>query len=259
MNKVALITGTTSGIGYALCERFAREKTDIILVSRNYEKLISQQDHLQQSYGIKAWKIQQDLELPEAAQNVFRELRELDVNIDYLVHNAGFDRSGKFAETDMGEEKAMIQLNSIFVTEFTKLMLPDMLERKSGKILFIGSVISYIPSAMNTVYSATKAYVLFFSRALGAELKGTGVTATVLCPGATRTNFAERSGLQGTRAFSRFVMEPEKVADAGYKSMMKGKAKHTPGIYNKLLVFSSKVFPASVVDHFSAKVFAKLT
>jgi len=257
MNKTALITGTTSGIGYALCERFAKEGTDIILVSRNHEKLMTQQEHLQQSYSIKVWIIRQDLEQPEAAQNVFRELRELGVDVDYLVHNAGFDRSGKFAETDIGEEMAMIQLNSVFVTEFTKLMLPDMVARKSGRILFIGSIISYIPCAMNTVYSATKAYVLFFSRALNAELKGTGVTATVICPGATRTNFAERSGLQGTPAFGRFVMEPEKVADAGYKSMMKGKAKHTPGIYNKLMVFLSKIFPASFVDHFSAKMFTK--
>jgi len=257
MNKVALITGTTSGIGYALCERFAQEKTDLILVSRNYEKLITQQDRLRKTYGIRTWIIQQDLEMPEAAQNIYRDLRSLNIDVDYLVNNAGFDRSGKFVETDIEIERSMIQLNAAFVTEFTKLMLPGMVSRKEGRILFIGSVVSYVPCALNAVYSATKAYVLFFSRALRAELKGTGVTVTALCPGATRTNFAERSGLQGTPSFSRFVMSPEKVADAGYKSMMKGRVKCTPGIYNKFLVLSSKIFPAAAIDHFTMRMFTK--
>lgn len=257
MNKTALITGTTSGIGYALCEKFAKEKTDIVLVSRNYEKLISQKDHLQSSYGIRTWIIQQDLELPEAALNVYKELCELKIGVDYLVHNAGFDVSGRFAESDIEKEKAMIQLNTVFITELTKFMLPDMEARKSGKILFVASVMSYVPCALNAVYSATKAYVLSFSRALGAELKGTGITTTAICPGATRTNFAERSGLQGTPSFRRFVMDPEKVANIGYRCMMKGRIKCTPGIYNKLVVFSSKIFPAAVVDRFTKRMFIK--
>ena len=99
--KVALITGTTSGIGYAFCEKFAQEKTDIILVSRNHEKLEEQQEYLQNNFGIKTWIIQQDLESPEAAQNVYAEVRNLKINVDYLVHNAGFNESGKFIETNI--------------------------------------------------------------------------------------------------------------------------------------------------------------
>jgi len=259
MNKVALITGTTSGIGYALCERLAKEKTDLVLVSRNEEKLLKQQEHLEHGFGVKVWTILQDLEAPDASKNVYEELCKLNVNVDYLIQNAGFDQSGKFIGTDIKKELGMIQLHTVFVTELTKLILPDMVARKSGKILFVGSTASYIPCPQSAVYSATKSYVLFFSKALRVELKGTGVTATALCPGATRTNFAETADLLGAPVFSRFVMEPEKVADAGYRSMMKGKAKHIPGMYNKLLVFSSRVFPAAVVDHFSAKAFAKRT
>ena len=255
MSKAALITGTTSGIGYALCEKFAKEKIDIVLVSRNPEKLMSQQDHLQQSYGIRTWVIQQDLEAPDAALKVYDELSSLDVEVEYLVQNAGFDRSGEFVNTDIETEKNMIQLNIVFLTEFTKLILHGMVARKSGRIMFLGSVASYVPCALNAVYSASKAYVLFFSRAIRAELKGTGVTVTVLCPGPTRTEFAVKAGLEGTPSFSRFVMSAEKVADAGYKSMMKGKMKHTPGIYNKFMVFSSKVFPASFVDGVAMKMF----
>jgi short-subunit dehydrogenase len=257
MNNVALVTGTTSGIGYALCEKFAKEGTDIVLVSRNKEKLASQQEYLQKTYGIKVWTIRRDLGTPGAAQLIYNDLCALNVTVEYLVNNAGFDRSGRFVETDLDKEMEMMQLNAVFVTELTKLVLPDMVRRKSGRILFLGSVASYVPCALNAVYSATKAYVLFFSRAIRTELKGTGVTVTVLCPGATKTEFAERSGLDGTPSFNRFVMSAEKVADAGYKSMMKGRIKHTPGVLNKFMIFASKVLPASVVDGFTMRMFTK--
>ena len=257
MNKIALITGTTSGIGYALCERFAKERTDIVLVSRNIEKLMSQQELLQNRYGIRTWIIRQDLESPDAAVIVFEKLRGMNIEVDYLVQNAGFDRSGEFIETDIEKEKDMIQLNIVFLTEFTKLILPGMAARKSGRIMFLGSVASYIPCGLNAVYSATKAYVLNFSRAIRAELKGSGITITVLCPGPTKTEFAEKAGLEGTPSFNRFVMSAEKVADAGYRSMMKGRMKCTPGISNKFFVFSSKVFPASMIDGIAMRMFSK--
>ena len=258
MSKTALITGTTSGIGYALCETFAQEKTDIILVSRNYEKLINQQKYLQDNYGIKVWTIQQDLEVSKAAKNVYDEVCNLKINVDYLVHNAGFNESGKFVETDIQKEKNMIQLHILFTTEFTKLILPDMVKRNNGRILFIGSTGSYIPCGLDAVYAATKAYILFFSKAIRAELKGTGVTVTTLCPGATRTNFAEKAGIQGTMLFKLFVMNPEEVANAGYKSMMKGKSKYIPGIYNKLLVISSRIFPAAIIDYLTMKMISSV-
>lgn len=257
MSKTAIITGTTSGIGYALCERFAKEKTDIVLVSRNHEKLISQRDNLQRIYSIKAYIIQQNLELPGAAQKVWGKVRDLKTDIDYLIHNAGFNEAGKFIKTDIEKEKNMIQLHILFITEFTKLILPDMVKRRSGSILFIGSTGSYIPCALDAVYAATKAYLLSFSKAIRAELKGTGVTVTILCPGSTQTNFAEKAGIQGTLLFKMFVMRPEKVADAGYKSMMRGKSEYIPGIYNKLLVISSRIFPASIINYITIKMLTK--
>ena len=256
-NKVALITGTTSGIGYALCEKFASEKSDIILVSRNIEQLTRQQEYLQRYFGVKTWAIQQDLALQDAAQNVYEKLCDLKLNVDYLVHNAGFNESGRFIETDIEKEKGMIQLHIVFVTELTKLILPDMVARKTGKILIIGSTGSYVPCAMDAVYAATKAYNLFFSKAIRAELKGTGVTVTTLCPGATDTNFAEKAGMKETLLFRLFVMKPKKVAHAGYKSMMKGKASHIPGLYNKLMVISSKIFPAAFIDYLTMIMLTK--
>ncbi|MCL1984302.1 MAG: SDR family oxidoreductase [Methanomassiliicoccaceae archaeon] len=257
MNKVALITGTTSGIGYSMCERFAKEKIDLILVSRDHEKLRKQKERLEREHNVNVWTIAHDLAEPDAAVSVHEKVCEFGVFVDLLVHNAGFDRAGRFAVTDIEKEKEMIHLHTVFVTELTKLLLPSMISRKDGKILFIGSTASLIPCALSAVYSATKSYILFFSLALRTELKGTGVTSTVLCPGATRTRFAENADLEGTPLFTKHVMSPEKVADAGYRSMMKGKAKHVPGMYNKLLVLSSKILPSSVVQRSAVKMFTK--
>ena len=257
MNKIALITGTTSGIGYALCEKFASEKINLVLVSRNYENLIKQQEYLQQNYEIKAWIINQDLVLPEAAQIVYAKVREMGLDIDYLVNNAGFNEAGKFLDTDISKEINMIQLHITFVTELTKLFLSDMAKRKSGKVLLIGSTGSFIPCPMDAVYAATKAYTLFFSKAIMAEMKGTGVTITTICPGATQTNFALKAGIQDTLLFKMFVMKPEKVANAGYKSMMRGRTKHIPGLYSKLLVISSKIVPASIINFLTMVMLSK--
>ena len=257
MNKTALITGTTSGIGYSMCERFAQEKIDMILVSRNIERLTEQKERLEREHNVKIWTIEQDLAAPDAARTVHEKVCESGVELDYLIHNAGFDRAGRFAGTGIEKEKEMIQLHTVFITELTKLLLPPMISRKNGKILFVGSTASLIPCALSSVYSATKAYILFFSLALRAELRGTGVTSTVLCPGATRTRFAEIADLEGTPLFTKHVMSSEKVADAGYRSMMKGKAKHVPGLYNKLLVFSSKILPTSMVERSAVKMLSK--
>jgi len=257
MNKTALITGTTSGIGYALCEKFAREKTDLVLVSRNPGKLAEQKDYLQNTYGITAWVICQNLEQPGAARNVYKEICELRIDIDFLVQNAGFNEVGKFIETDIEKEKSMIQLHIVFITELTKLILKDMSARGSGKILFIGSTGSLIPCPLDAVYAATKAYILFFSKALRAELKGTGITATTICPGSTQTNFAEKAGIQETLLFKKNLMMPDKVADAGYDSMMKGKSMHIPGIYTKFLIFLSRIMPAAITDSLAIKMLTR--
>lgn len=117
-----------------------------------------------------------------------------------------------------------------------------------GRILNMGSTGAYMPCPCDTVYAATKAYVLSFSNGLYQELKGTGVTVTCLCPGATKTLFASKANIENTLLFKLFVMQPEDVASIGYKSLMKGRRSTTAGLYNKLLVFFSKLLPISVIS-----------
>ena len=243
-----LITGTTSGIGAAFAEKFARERNNLVLVSRNKAKLQRQQTELQSRYQVSVEYISCDLAEDGAIELIADKARELGLSVDVLINNAGFNEAGYFTDTRLSEELDMIQVHIKVLTALTKLFLPGMIERGYGRILNVGSTGAYMPCPCDTVYAATKAYVLSFSNGLYQELKGTGVTVTCLCPGATKTLFAGKANIENTLLFKLFVMQPEDVASIGYKSLMKGKRTTTAGLYNKLLVFFSKLLPVSVIN-----------
>jgi len=248
LTKYALITGTTSGIGKAIAEKFAQEKINLILVSRDIQKLNKQADLLSSQYGIEVYVIAAKLEKTAAALKIYEQVKQIGIKIQYLVNNAGFNESGPFVKTDSAKEIDMIKVHAICTTEMMKLFIPDMVENKYGRVLNLGSIASHMACPNESVYAATKAYVLSVSKGIGAELKGTGVTITTLCPGATHTEFASKAGMEHTLLFRIFVMEPKAVANIGYKALMGGKASVTAGAYNKLLVLSSKLLPDFIVN-----------
>jgi len=248
MTRYALITGTTSGIGKALAEKFAREKINLILVSRDKQKLNAQADLLSKQYDIKAHVIAADLEKTDAALMVYEKVREMGIKIQYLINNAGFNVSGIFTENELAKEIDMIKIHIICTTEMMKLFIPDMVKNRYGRVLNLGSTASYMPCPNSAVYGAAKAYVLSASKGIGAELKKTGVTVTALCPGATNTEFAGKAGMKHTLLFKIFVMKPETVANIGYKALMRGKPYVVVGVYNKLLILSTKLLPPFIVS-----------
>lgn len=243
-----LITGTTSGIGKALTEKFADAGNNIILVSRNQSKLQQQQIDLQSRYHVSVEYISCDLAEINAADLIVEKIDSMGLTVDILVNNAGFNEAGYFTNTSLSKELDMIQVHIKALTTLTKLLLPRMIERKYGRILNIGSTGSYMPCPCDAVYAATKSYVLSFSNGLYQELKGTGVTVTCLCPGATSTLFANKADIDNTLLFKLFVMQPETVATIGYKNLLRGKRTVTAGLYNKLLVLSAKLLPVSIIN-----------
>jgi short-subunit dehydrogenase len=154
---------------------------------------------------------------------------------------------GSFRETSAQRELEMIQTNVIALTQLTKELLPGMIERRSGKILNLGSTGSFAPGPLNAVYCAGKAYVLSFSEALAEELKGTGVTVTTLCPGATKTKFAERAQMTDTNIFRGSLLSAAEVAEAGYRAMMRGQTSVVVGLANQLTVLSLRFMPRNLV------------
>lgn len=256
-NKTALITGASSGIGYELSKLFAQSGHDLVLVARNGKRLDDLAKELTQRFGVKATALVKDLSAPTATQEIIAELQNRAIHVDFLVNNAGFSVYGEFNETDLPRQLQMIQVNITALTELTKLLLPGMLKRKYGKILNVGSTASFAPGPLAAVYCATKAYVLSFSEALAEELKDTGVTVTVLCPGPTKTEFFDRAKMTDSRIFQGNLMEAYEVAEIGFRALMEGKTTVIAGTTNKLTVFSMRLAPRKIVTRISRNLLGR--
>jgi uncharacterized protein len=245
LKQTALITGASSGIGWDLAHLFARDGHDVILASRNEDKLRELATELESQHKISARVIPVDLERPDAPRELFEAVR---TPVDMLVNNAGFGLTGKFVDTDLARELAMIQVNVSALVHLTKLFAKPMIERGQGRILNVASTAAFQPGPLMAVYYASKAFVLSFSEALAEELGGTGVTVTALCPGPTATGFATAANMTTTRLFT--VMKPmasQQVAKIGYNAMKRGRRVVVTGTLNKLLAQSVRVSPRRMV------------
>jgi short-subunit dehydrogenase len=244
----ALITGASSGIGLDLARLFARDRRDVVLVARSESKLREIAAELERDHGITADVMAADLTKPDAPKQLFANIVAQGIVVDTLVNNAGYGLTGPFIANDLSVELGMIQLNVVALTHLTKLALPSMIARGSGRILNVASTASFQPGPLMAVYYATKAYVLSFSEAIADELRNSGVTVTTLCPGPTDTGFANVSKMTRSRLFTMSKpMRSEEVARIGYDAMKKGKGLVIAGTRNKLLVQSTRVTPRRVV------------
>lgn len=251
MNKTALITGASSGIGFEFAYIFAKDGYNLVLVARSQDQLESLKQDLQSHFDIDVMIITKDLSKSNSAQEVFDQVEGAGINIDVLVNNAGVGDFGHFAESDISKIDTMIELNINTLTKLTRLFLPKMLQQNSGKILNIGSLGSFQPGPLMAVYYASKAYVLSFSEAISRELKGTGVSVTALCPGPTKTNFSQAANLGMSGLFVNLqVADAKKVAEFGYKKMKKGKVIAVPGFFNKIATVGVRLLPRRIIRNF---------
>lgn len=244
----ALITGASSGIGYELAKLFAKDNHNIILVARREEILKDISKDFEDEYNIKTLVIPKDLSQSQSAQEIYDVLKQNNITVEYLINNAGFIVYGYFSDTSWSEDHEMIQLHMETLTHLIKLFLPDMLKKKNGKILNIGSTGSFVPGPLNAVYCATKNYILSLSEAIGEELNGTGVTVTAFCPGGTNTEFAKKANMKISSANLFKMMETNKVAKIAYKALMKGKRVAIPGTLNRIQIFSVRFIPRTIVS-----------
>ena len=243
----ALVTGASSGIGYELAKVLAKDGKNLVIVARSQDKLEELKTEIENKYGTSVRVLPKDLSNPNAPQEIFSELEKDGVNVDVLVNNAGYGVYGMFSETDLREELAMIQVNAVSVIHLTKLFLKQMLENKSGWILNVASLCSFLSSPLESVYCASKSLVLHFSEALANELQGTGVTVTCLCPGLAKTEFHQRAHMENTRVAKRKMMDAAAVAEAGYKALKKGKVVVIPGLIFKTAPLFARFAPRNLV------------
>ena len=250
--RTALVTGASGGIGRELAGILAQNGYDLVLVSRCSTELEDLAKKLGGSHVIHAVALSIDLSAGGCSMSLCGELRRRNLEIDVLVNNAGFAIQGEFSATDVAAQLRLLQLNIMSVTHLTHLLLPGMIERGWGRILNVSSIAAFVPGPLMATYNASKSYVLSFSEAIAHEVRGTGVTVTALCPGPTKTRFADRAGLADSKAF-QIVMDAGDVARAGYAGMMKGKSMVIPGMRNKLRKLPLALVPRRVLAHFARK------
>src|SRR6202050_1261833 len=254
-----LITGASGGIGYELAKLFARDHHNVVLVARSADKLTQVATELQ-THGVTVKTIALDLATPLAPKFLFDPLQSEATSIDVLINNAGFGAYGEFATMPEEEILGQIQLNITALTELTRLFLPAMFERRSGRIMNVASTAAFQPGPLMAVYYATKAYVLSFSEAIANELGGSGVTGACFCPGATHPGFAKHAGIENSRLFKTVgAMPAEKVARQGYRALMQGRTVAISGLHNWIVAQSVRFTPRKIVTAVSRWVAEKVS
>jgi len=246
-NGWALVTGASNGIGYELAKLFAQDGYNIIAVSRTEADLKIVADEFRDKYGVQTVTIAKNLFQPNAAFELYDEIKEKGLTVNILVNDAGQGQFGLFAEADIHRLLDIIQLNISSLTVLTHLFLKDMVSRNEGKILQLASIASQLPGPWQAVYHATKAYVLSFTEALIIELKDSAVTLTALQPGATDTDFFNKADMQDSKILDTKLSDPVKVAKDGYQALMSGDDKVVSGLKNKVMVGMSNIMPESMV------------
>lgn len=242
MEKVALVTGASAGLGIEFARQLSKRGHRLVLAARRKERL----EALAAELG-NARAVEIDLSRPGAAGELIDNVRDAGETVDLLVNNAGFGLHGRFDKADPERLRQMVDLNCGALTELCRGVLPGMIEARSGAILNVASTAAFQPGPGMAVYFATKAYVLLLSEALHEEVRRSGVRVTALCPGPTRTEFGEVAGFEGGGLLDRVSMDADNVVRQGLKALDRNRAVAITGVLNKVGAFSTRLVPRALV------------
>lgn len=253
----ALVTGASEGLGREFALIAARAGHPVILSARQEDKLNALAEEIRSRHGVRAEVIAADLSVAGEAERLWDRAAQ-GRRIAVLVNNAGLGINGRFESTECGREDASVAVNVVAATVLMKRAVQAMRAADGGRILNVGSTAGFMPGPEMAVYHATKAYLLSLSEAVAEELRGTGVTVTVLCPGATATRFAGAAGMEDIPLFT--LMAPAKapaVAEAGWRAMERGQRIRVTGAINKLFAAGPRFAPRWLVTRIARIVLAR--
>ena len=241
--SLAVVTGASSGIGLELAKQFAQHGFDLFIVADSAK--ITDAENILKSYNVSVSAAQVDLAKPAGVEELYGLIRRTGRPIDAIALNAGVGAGGDFVrETPLDADMNVIDLNVRSTVHLAKLVLKDMVQRGSGRVLFTSSIAATMPGTLNAVYNASKAFVQSFAQAIRNELKDTGVTITALMPGATETNFFHRAGMDDTKIGSSEKDDPADVAKTGFEALMAGEDHVVAGSFkNKVQSTMAHVLP----------------
>lgn len=240
---VTLVTGASAGLGEGFAKALATEGANLLLVARRVDKLTRLGALLAERHGVRVEVLAADLAAPGAADRVIEEAKSRGLVIDRLINNAGFGARGAFVELARDEQRRMVTLNCTALMELCHAVLPGMIERKRGGILNVASTAAFQPGPWMAIYYATKAFVLSFSEALHEEVRGAGVKVAALCPGPTRTEFADVAGMSDSALFQRFASDADAVVRDGLAALEANTAVKVSGALNMMMAESIRFTP----------------
>jgi short-subunit dehydrogenase len=246
MKPITLITGASAGIGSELARVFARHGHDLVLVARREDRLAALADEIAAAGRPRPTVLAMDLAQRDAVARIAAALTSLGLEPEIVVNNAGFGLAGSAAALSHDEQLAMIDLNIRALTELS-LAFVDSLARHRGGILNVASIAAFLPGPGMAVYYASKAYVLSFSEALHYELSDRGIRVTALCPGPVPTEFQARSGMRAGPSVDLFSLPADRVAQIGYRGLMRGKRVVIAGLGSKIAVFLVRLIPNALL------------
>jgi short-subunit dehydrogenase len=254
----ALVTGASKGIGKSIAHELARKKQDLFLLARS-ERLLEQLAlELRQQYQVRAKYLAIDLSAPDATTQILSFIEKDKLGISILVNNAGYGLWGRFEKLDLQQQLNMLRLNNESMVSLTYALLPLLQKQSRSYILNVASTTAYQAIPYLTVYAASKAFVVSFSRGLSGELKNTGVSVTCLSPGATDTNFMLVAGMNTTKLLNsanKVSMTPDEVAAQAIKALFNNQLEFIPGLINKVTAFANNILPKKMVERIAANIY----
>ncbi|MHB1178199.1 MAG: SDR family NAD(P)-dependent oxidoreductase [Daejeonella sp.] len=256
MSNYALITGSSKGIGMAMAKSLAKRKFNLLLVARSGDHLLALKKELSETYRIQVEIFPTDLSVPGAAQKVAEWCQENSFPVSVLINNAGYGVWGDFENIVLDEQLNMLRLNINAVVELTHYLLPILKEQSQSYILNVASTAAYQALPMFSLYAASKAFILSFSRGLRFELRKQNISVTCLSPGPVDTGFADRAGLAMLNEMAaKFNMMPDVVAEIAIKGMLNKRSEIIPGFINQVSAFAARILPKSVLEYAGANIY----
>ena len=242
---LAVITGASAGIGAALARLFAANGYDLLVLARRMNRLEALKQELEGLHSTVVQCLEVDLSDISCVERIADTVGGRPVSV--LVNNAGIMVPGQFSESDAGAVSDMLTVNVVTTAMLTRQLLPSMVGHGQGRVLIVSSMAGFLPIAKDSVYAATKAFCNSFSQALGLELKKSGVSVTVLCPGLTDTDMVSYSMEGSSGLLSRIkkllLTSAEQVAEVGYRGCMERKSVVVPGVLNKVFSVLYQMLP----------------
>jgi uncharacterized protein len=250
----AVVTGASTGIGRELARQFATHGFDVLITADEAELDVTAGQLAE--HGTTVQEVMANLATPDGAERVVAAIAATGRPVDALALNAGVGNGGAFLDIPLDDEQRLLGVNIGSTVHLAKRLVPDMVRRGAGRVLFTSSVASQMPGPYYATYAASKAFIQSFAHALRYELKDTGVSVTALLPGPTDTEFFDRAGMEGTPVDTSSKDDPADVAKDGYEALMAGQGQVVAGsVKNKIQAAGAKLMP----DQARAAAHAKMT